>query len=208
MTAANTPAPGAQNAVVRAEAADLDTVSRIIAEAFHGLAVSEWLIPDPHARRQIFPAYFRIVAGQALAAGGAYTTAGRSAAALWIPRIPGQPEPEHDSKIEEVTGPWAGRFALLDVAMTARLPGFGCDHLAMLAVLPGHQRRGTGAALLAARHAQLDLPPQSPAYLQASSPESREFYLARGYSDHGPVIELPGGLSMYPMVRLPRAGHG
>ncbi len=206
MTAASMPAPGAESAVIRAEVPDLDMVCRIIAEAFHRLAVSEWLIPDPDARREIFPAYFRIIAGQALAAGGAYTTADRSAAALWIPRVPGRPE--YDSKVERVTAPWAGRFRLLDVTLGARLPGFRCDHLAMLAVLPGHQRRGTGTALLAARHAQLDLPPECPAYLEASSRETREFYLAREYIDHGPPIELPDGPSMYPMVRLPRAGHG
>jgi GNAT superfamily N-acetyltransferase len=208
MTTASRPAPGAESAVVHAEPADLDTVSRIIADAFHGLAVSEWLIPDPDARRQIFPSYFRIVAERAVAAGGAYTTVGRSAAALWIARVPGRPEPEDGLEVEEVTGPWAGRFRLLDVALGARLPGFGCDHLAMLAVLPGHQRRGTGTALLAARHAQLDRPPQGLAYLEASSAESREFYLARGYIDHGPPIELPDGPGMYPMVRPPRAGHG
>jgi GNAT superfamily N-acetyltransferase len=208
MTAASMPAPGAENTVVRADGADLDTVSRVIADAFHELAVSEWLIPDPDARREVFPPYFRIFARQAIAAGGAYTTGDRSGAALWIPRVPGQLEPAYDPETEEVTGPWAGRFRLLDAAMTARLPGFRCDHLAMLAVLPGYQRRGTGTALLAARHAQLDLPPQSPAYLEASSPPAREFYRARGYADHGPPIELPGGLSMYPMVRLPRAGHG
>jgi len=44
--------------VIRAGAADLGTLSQVIADAFHDLAPSRWLMADPAARRDIFPAYF------------------------------------------------------------------------------------------------------------------------------------------------------
>jgi hypothetical protein len=70
--------------VVTVGAADLDALSRLIAEAFHPLAPSQWLIPDPAARREIFPSYFRLYAEHALAHGVIHTTPDRAAVALWI----------------------------------------------------------------------------------------------------------------------------
>ena len=55
--------------VVRAEEADLDVLSQVIAEAFFDLAPSRWLIPDLAARRQILPGYFRLYVEHALADG-------------------------------------------------------------------------------------------------------------------------------------------
>jgi len=60
------PGPG----VVCARPADLEDLSDLIAAAFHDLAPSRWLIPDPAARRRVFPGYFRlIVAGDGRRAG-------------------------------------------------------------------------------------------------------------------------------------------
>ena len=47
-------------AAVPAEAADAEVLSQVIADAFHDLAPSRWLVPDPDARREIFPGYFRL----------------------------------------------------------------------------------------------------------------------------------------------------
>ena len=70
--------------LVRAQTADLDTLSQVIADAFHGLAPSRWLVADPAARRDIFPAYFRLLVEHAMASGVVHTTTDRTAAALWI----------------------------------------------------------------------------------------------------------------------------
>ena len=67
-------APGTSPAVVRAGEADLDVLSQVIADAFHDLAPSRWLIPDPGARREIFPGYFRLYLEHALASGTVHTT--------------------------------------------------------------------------------------------------------------------------------------
>ena len=49
----------ASGTVIRATEADLDVLSQVIADAFHDVAPSRWLITDPGARQQIFPGYFR-----------------------------------------------------------------------------------------------------------------------------------------------------
>jgi GNAT superfamily N-acetyltransferase len=197
--------PGAGATVVRAGECDLEVLSQVIADAFHDLAVSQWLIPDPDSRREIFPGYFAIFVQEALEHGVVHTTPDRCAAALWIPSRhgPGTGPADYDRRVEEVTGPWAAQFRLLDAALSARLPSFRCQHLAMLGVRPDRQHRGIGAALLDTRHRELDQPPGDRAYLEASSPQTRTIYRSHGYLDHGGPIELLDGPSMYPMLRTP-----
>ncbi len=72
--------------VVKAEASDLDALSELIAEAFHNLPPSPWLISDDAARREILPAYFRIYLEHGLARGLVYSsppTSGTSSPAAW-----------------------------------------------------------------------------------------------------------------------------
>jgi len=191
--------------MVVAGAADLDPLSHLIAAAFCNLAPSQWLIPDPGARREIFPGYFRIYLDHALAAGAVHTTAGRTAAALWLPAGPDAPaQPgDYEARLAAVTGRWAERFAAFDAALDARHPATVHHHLAILAVRPGRQGQRTDTALLRACHHHLDHDPGVPAYLEASSLRARRLYLRHGYADHGPPIWLPGGPPMYPMWREP-----
>jgi GNAT superfamily N-acetyltransferase len=211
MTPPRTPVPGdTDRAVIRAGAADLDVLSQVIAEAFHDLAPSRWLIPDPDARRQVFPGYFRLHLDHALAQGVVHTTPGRTAAALWIPagEDAAAPPDGHGARLAAVTGPWASRFAGFDAALDRHHPaGTAHWHLAILAVRPDRQGRGTGAALLAACHAVLDQVPGPPAYLEASSSRARDLYLAHGYTLRpGAPFHLPGdGPPLWPMWRQPGA---
>ena len=195
-------APGTSPAVVRAGEADLDVLSQVIADAFHDLAPSRWLIADPGARRQLFPGYFRLCLEPALASGTVHTTAGRTATALWIPS--GQDAPDgYDIRLAAVTNPWTSRFVAFDAALDRHHPaGVPHCHLAILAVHPDQQGLGVGTALLHAGHATLDDEGVA-AYLEASGPRSRRLYLAHGYTDHGPSIQLPGGPLMHPMWRPP-----
>ena len=186
-------------AVIPASAADLVLLSQVIAEAFHPLPPSQWLIPDPVARREIFRGYFALLAGHALAAGTVTTVPGRDAAALWLPPEAGDPD-GYDERLAAITGPWAERFIAFDETLHRAHPA-GVEHLAILGVQPGRQGQGTGSGLLRARHAQLDAAGTT-VYLEAGSPRARQLYLRHGYADHGPPIRLPdGGPLMYPMVR-------
>ena len=191
--------------VVPADAADLDTLSQVIADAFHDLAPSRWLIADPDARRRIFPGYFRLYVDHAMASGTVHTTPDRSAVALWL-RVGEHPEDQPDgysARLSAATSPWTSRFVAFDAALDRHHPaGVPHHHLAILAVRPDRQGQGTGTALLRAYHQMLDRDARAPAYLEAADLRTRQIYLRHGYTDHGPPIQLPDdGPQMYPMMR-------
>ena len=200
--------------VVRAESGDLEVLSGVVAEAFFDLAPSRWLVPDPDARRVMFPAYFGLYLEQAFARGVVWTTAERAGAALWLP-AGGEPVPQaadYGSRLAAIAGARVRRFAAFDAALERHHPGGVLHHhLAILAVRPDRQGRGLGAALLAAHHWELDQGAGIPAYLEASSQRSRRLYERHGYllRDGGPFALPAGGPLMWPMWRESRAAvHG
>jgi GNAT superfamily N-acetyltransferase len=167
-------------------------------------------VADPRpARRRVFPGYFRVLVGHALAHGQVYTTPARTAAALWLPVGPDGPAQPggHPAALAAATGPWAGRFQAFDAELDRHPTGTAHGHLAILAVHPGHQNRGIGTALLRAHHATLD-GQRMHAYLEASSPRNRALYQRHGYTLRpGGPFHLPGGgPAMWPMWRAPGTG--
>jgi GNAT superfamily N-acetyltransferase len=192
--------------LIRAGEADLGALSHVIAEAFHDLPPSRWLVPDPDRRRQIFPGYFLLYLEHALASGVIWTTERRDAAALWFSYSQDAPPPPDDyvARLTAITAPWSRRFLAFDAALDRRHPaGIPHRHLAILAVQPGRQGQGTGTMLLDYCHAELDMHTRLPAYLEAADQRTRHLYLLHGYGDLGPPIHLPGGPMMYPMWRDP-----
>lgn len=193
--------------IVLAGAGDLDALSLVVAEAFHDLPPSPWLVADETARKQVFPAYFRLYLQHGLDAGLVYTTLDRAAVALWFPigTEPPLPPDGYDERLAAVTRPWTSRFVVFDAALEARHPaGTPHHHLALLGVRPDRQGRGLGGALLDAHHKELDRD-GLPAYLESSSPRNRQLYRRRGYIALEPSIELPNGPSLVPMWREPSA---
>jgi ribosomal protein S18 acetylase RimI-like enzyme len=193
--------------VVRATPADATKLACLIADAFHSLAPSRWLVPDEQARRDIFPGYFQLYVKQAFAQGVVETTADQSAVALWLdnPGTPQSPDPDYDDRLAAITGIFAPRFRLFDEMLDARHPlGTAHQHLAILGVAPQHQRCGLGTALLQHHHRLLD-EAGIPAYLEASDEHTRELYLKHGYVDQSGAILLPDGPRMYPLWREPRS---
>lgn len=195
--------------IIRAEAGDAEILSAVIAAAFFDLPVAHWLIGDQASRRHIFPSYFQIFVEHALDRGVVYTTPERNAAALWLPYGDGPP-PAPDNyaeRLRDVTSPWTSRFTELDSALESRhLAVVPHDHLALLGVHPGQQRRGVGNALLEAHHRLLDQAGM-PAYLEAATERNRRMYRRRRYADFGAPIRLPDGLRMYPMIRQNQPLH-
>jgi GNAT superfamily N-acetyltransferase len=203
-------APGIKpgHTIIPAESSDAGALSVLIAEAFHSLEVSRWLVPDGGSRREIFPAYFGLYVEHALAEGLVHTTKEREAAALWIPgTAPTPPSDQYAAQLAAITGPFLDRFLAFDKALEARRPGGGDYHkLALLAVRPGRQGQGMGTALLQSYHATLDELGIA-VYLEASSQRTRRIYLDHGYTDQGDApIQLPDGPAMYPMLRDAAAG--
>jgi GNAT superfamily N-acetyltransferase len=189
---------------VPADESDTEVLSQVVADAFFGLAVSQWLVPDPQARCEIFPAYFQIYVEHAFADGLVFTTPALDAAALWLPvgaDGPSDPPDGYAERLAAVTGQYLGRFQALDEGFEAHHPvGAAHQHLAILAVRPDRQHLGIGTALLQDRHAILDRD-GVPAYLEASDLGTRDTYRKHGYTDHGQPIRLPDGPLMYPMWR-------
>lgn len=193
--------------VIRATTADADTLSQVVADAFHDLAPSRWLLSHSAGRRAVFPTYFGLLVAHALDIGVVHTTHDRAAAALWVPvpeSGPSQPA-DYKHQMAVATRPWTHRFVAFDETLDRHYPtGTAHHHLAILAVRPDRQGHGVGTALLRAHHATLDRNEGIPAYLEAANQRTRQLYLAHGYHDHGGPIELPDGPSMYPMWREPR----
>jgi GNAT superfamily N-acetyltransferase len=193
-----------QHDIRTATEADTDTLSQVIADAFYDLPQSQWLVGDPAARWDILLGYFKILVEHALATGTVHTTADRSAAALWIPiSADGASQPaDYPARLAEVTGPWASRFTAFDATLERNHPAsFAHHHLAILAVHPGRQGRGTGSALLRAYHQVLDQGLNLPAYLEAAQWRSRQLYRRHGYLPSGLFYLPDGGPPMFPMAR-------
>ncbi len=206
MTPPRSPTGHSDRILTRAEENDVDILSQVIAEAFFDLPASRWLVEDPAVRRTIFPCYFRLYVEHTLACGLVHTTPDRDAVALWLPAGPGAPGPPdgYSARLAVITGSLISRFEAFDAALEARHPvAVPHQHLAILAVRPGRQGQRTGTTLLAARLATLDAE-GIPAFVEASSPDSRRLYLRHGYVDYGLRIDLPDGPALYPMWREPR----
>ena len=194
--------------IITASPTDIPVLTQVIAEAFFDLPPSRWLVPDRAERRRIWPDYFRIYLQRALASGTVHTTPARDAAALWFPvgETPPEPPEDYQAALARVAGPYLDRFRAFDTALDARHPaGIAHHYLAILAVRSDQQGQGNGTALLDAYHHLLDTEVRQPAYLEASSERTRRLYLHRGYTDTGPPVVLPGGPSLFPMVRQPRS---
>jgi GNAT superfamily N-acetyltransferase len=199
---------GSPPEAVPADAADAGALSQLIADAFHDLPQSHWLIPDQDARRKIMPGYFRIYVEHALANGVVQTTPDRAAVALWLPTgiHPPAPGPDYAARLTAATAPWTDRFRAFDATLECHHPaGTAHHHLAVLAVQPGRQGRGIGTALLRAHHATLD-DAGMPSYLEAADLRSRQLYLRHGYvlQPNAPFHLPGGGPVMWPLWRHPR----
>lgn len=139
-----------QHQVITAGEGDAGELSQVIADAFHELPQSGWLIPDPDERRQILPGYFRLLIELAMTMGTVHTTTDRAGVALWShvgPEGVGQPG-DYAARLAAVTGRWLSRFTAFDAVLDRHHPSGRPYHLlAILAVRPERQGQGVGSAL-------------------------------------------------------------
>ena len=136
---------GLREGVVPAGPADLDSLSHVIAGAFFDLPPSRWLVPDPDARREIFPAYFRLYVEDALANGVVHTTPDRAAVALWfrVGQRPAVRPAGYGERLAAVAGSRIDRFLAFDEALDRLCPaGMPHHHLTGLRPSP---TRGAGS---------------------------------------------------------------
>ncbi|WP_371408680.1 GNAT family N-acetyltransferase [Micromonospora zamorensis] len=174
-----------------------------IAEAFTVLEVTRWLVPDPSKREAVLAGDFEILVGHAMRHGFVHATEDRAAVAVWFPSVgePAPPPVDYDARLAAACGEWTDRFQHLDELFAAHHPHPEHHHLAFLATQPGRQGQGLGTALMRHHHAWLDANAM-PAYLEASSPRSRDLYAKNGYLA-GEPFRVPDGTPFWPMWREP-----
>jgi GNAT superfamily N-acetyltransferase len=201
----------------RATANDATKTAELIADAFFTLDATAWLIPDPNERARILPADFEIYVDHALTHGEIHlikhANGDLAAAGVWFAQPTGPtPEPDnYDEQLVAACGTYADRFRILDQLFEDNHPHtYPHHHLVYLATRPDRQGHGLGSALLRHHHRQLDHY-GTPAFLQASSKQSRKLYERHGYTCLGDPFYLPDGPCFWSMWREPRraeeAGH-
>lgn len=196
----------------RARPDDAAQVAALVGTAFAPLKAVSWLLPEPSVRPRVMAADFLILVEHALKHGHVdlvdqvdqvdQEVDQGQAAAVWLDRTTEVPEPDdYDNRLKAACGEWVDRFRTLDALFEENHPEEPHQHLALLAVMPSRQGRGLGSALLRHHHAALDAM-GTPAYLEASSPQSRDLYLRHGY-ELREAFALPDGTKFWPMWRPP-----
>lgn len=173
-----------------------DEATALLAHAMHNDPLFVWLFPENDVRASLLRYVMAGLVAQGLAGDRVLVDGSGNAASAWILRpVVGR---DHDQGIpEEPFAPYAERLDLLREEVDARTPATPHLYLSVVATLPTARGRGLGGAMLAHRLADARLP----AYLEASTEQSRALYLRHGFEDTAGAIRLPGGPTLYPMLR-------
>lgn len=147
--------------------------------------IARWMFPDSIERRRLQPRFYGHLLAHPTAE--AYLI-GHEAAAVWLTTGVGQEQPPELGE----------RFLALGAALTERHPGGAHLYLPCIGVVGGQRGAGLGSALL--RH-RLERADGLDAYLEASSPRSRDLYLRHGFEDLGEPVTVADSPPVWPMVR-------
>jgi len=192
-----------------ATADDVAGLKSVIAAAFMGDPIAEWVFRDEARRPDHHLVFFGAFVDLALAGGRADTLDDHRGLALWLDVDVDEPESDDDGGLGAafeagLDGETLKRVAELDDLMVANHPHDRSHaYLPFIAVHPDHQGTGVGAALLRHRLTELDAAGR-PAYLEASTLRNAALYERLGFERMPRTIDLPGGPSLYPMWRDPR----
>jgi GNAT superfamily N-acetyltransferase len=181
----------------RANAADIDAVATIIAQAFATDPVWSLALARPDGSTGHEFAHWRRYVEAAVPQGFVWVMAGLEAASVWIPPGGHELPPGEEASL----GPWLdellgsdGRDAYLDLAASfeaahpASPPHY---YLTLLATNPDHRGHGFGMGLLAENLAAIDAE-SMPAYLESTNPANDRRYEAVGFRRMG-EFETHGG---------------
>jgi GNAT superfamily N-acetyltransferase len=183
---------------------DADVVGGLLAVAFDE-PVTHWLVPEAARHRPVMTGLFTLMAGDALAGGGwvdvLVTADGPAGAAIWFNHATSEATTVEgpDLRLDEIFGPDASRWQALDQLMTAHHLAGPHLYLFAIGVLPDQQGHGRGGQLLSHGHQRLG---GLPAYLEATSADSRRLYHRHAYTDLG-RLDLPDGPPLWRMWNTP-----
>jgi len=169
-----------------------------------------WLFPAEPSRSRRCARLFRIMlAAHYLPSRTVWTTQDIEGAALWSP--PGHWNFTNAELARNALGMLAslgrhtGRALRLLSTMDKAHPAEPHWYLGVLGTSPAHQGKGIGSALLQPVLDRCDAEGM-PAYLESSKESNIAFYARHGFELRG-EITLPGGPTIWPMWRDPRAGR-
>lgn len=186
---------------------DRATVRRLLDEAFMHDPVSSWVFPEEAHRRAVHGLFMGVFLDVALKEGRVDIAEDDAAAALWLSVPAGEPDPAEEdvpALMRQTADPDNERAELVG-RLTGAVHPTDRDHeyLLLVAVTPERQGEGLGTGLIASVLDRCDRE-GLPAYLEASSPRSRDLYLRLGFTLSGPPLRLPDGPLMWPMWRDPQ----
>ncbi|WP_321800249.1 GNAT family N-acetyltransferase [Burkholderia sp. BCC1988] len=186
-----------------AVAADMDVVSQTLGAGFFYDPVISFGFPDLQRRTAALPGFFRIYADLAFERGTVWMLGDGAAAALTFPSdvldLTDDEMAKIDGRLMDVCGQdYETTRAFLDGLSETHPHGPFHQYTLFIAARPEYHGKGVGAKLVNHLHDTWSRQ-GTPAYLEASSPRSRLFYLRNGYHDGGPAIQVPGCPELYPM---------
>ena len=171
--------------------------------AFAGDPVVRWLLEDPYVFTRYWPRIVEAFGGAAFEAGTAHAIQGFAGVALWFPPS----VHSDDALLSALLDESAAEAARPDIdgffgQMADFHPSFEHWYLPLTGVDPPAQGRGLGSLLL--RHALERCDRDGvPAYLEATSPRSRDLYARNGFTQVG-VIQHGGSPTMWRMLHQPK----
>lgn len=196
----------ARGGVRPAAQGDLERLAEVLLGAFAVDPVHLWMFPHEASRRRRQARLFRRVLSIYAHSGAIWTTEDLAGAALWEPPRQGGPPVSQFFDFLLSIVPVFGCRALTVARAMAPLatlhPREPHWYLAILGSDPSRQRSGVGGALLAPVLRCCD-EEGLPAYLEASRAQNIAYYERYGFELIAPY-ELPGGPSVYRMLRTPR----
>jgi len=195
-----------ERAVREATEADVPALAEVLAQAFQRDPVHRWLFPSEAECARGSRSFFSVILGEARRTGTVLTTTRLEGAALWVP-----PRATH----APVFGGLRFMARMLVILRHRSLRGlraanavesqhFAKPHwyLAVLGTAPEHQGKGVSTAVMDPILRRCDAE-GVPAYLESSNIVNIPLYERRGFRVTGEIV-LPGGPTVWPMLRQPR----
>ncbi|MEV4356021.1 GNAT family N-acetyltransferase [Nonomuraea sp. NPDC049625] len=188
--------------VRKADGADEQAVLDVLTEAFMNDPLACWLFPEASERGRLQSYFYRSLLAHPTAE--AYLIGGREGASLWLAPATGRTSHEEPPGADQVFGENGARLQAVGEALAQRHPGHEPHlYLACMGVVGGRQGAGLGTAMLRHRLERADADGLA-AYLEASSPRSRDLYLRHGFEDLGEPVRVADSPLLWPMWRRPR----
>ena len=182
--------------VRRASAADVDSVTSIVTQAFEHDPLWAHAMALPDGGTAHHGEFWRLFIEGPLRYPWTWLTGGGEATSVWIPPDGTEMTPDQEERLADLAthrlGPTADAYQELLSRFEAAHPRAEPHYyLSLLATHPDHRGKGIGMRLLAHGLKQIDAE-HLPAYLESTNPANNRRYASAGFEPHG-EFSYPGG---------------